>query len=259
MIFNCTKKPKSQTHFAMKIITVANIKGGTSKSTTAIHLALALSKKGTTLAIDMDPQADLSDFFFPEEPVEFFDSGNTLSVLNAETTLAESVKPSNNIDVLPSIIELSDLSYLASKDFSMIPRLKNILLKAKYDYVVIDTPGSGSSENIASYLPASVILVPVTPSKWAVRTVAQVLKKVDEAERFDEQSKKKSVMILPSQWGTSQKQMDLLEKLNTIKSLKILDPIPKNDSIRDRTETGKPLQEGSAPWKAFETLAEKLK
>ncbi|PJZ43874.1 ParA family protein [Leptospira brenneri] len=243
----------------MKIITVANIKGGTSKSTTAIHLALALSKKGSTLAIDMDPQADLSDFFFPEEPVEFFDSGNTLSVLNAETTLAESVKTSNNIDVLPSIIELSDLSYLASKDFSMIPRLKNILLKAKYDYVIIDTPGSGSSENIASYLPASVILVPVTPSKWAVRTVAQVLKKVDEAERFDEQSKKKSVMILPSQWGTSQKQMDLLEKLNTIKTLKILEPIPKNESIRDRTETGKPLQEGSAPWKAFEILAEKLK
>ncbi|TGL77242.1 MULTISPECIES: ParA family protein [Leptospira] len=243
----------------MKIITVANIKGGTSKSTTAIHLALALSKKGSTLAIDMDPQADLSDFFFPEEPVEFFDSGNTLSVLNAETTLAESIKKSNNVDVLPSIIELSDLSYLASKDFSIIPRLKNVLSKTKYDYVVIDTPGSGSSENITSYLPASVILVPVTPSKWAVRTVAQVLKKVNEAERFDEQSKKKSVMILPSQWGTSQKQMDLLDKLRNIKSLKILEPIPKNDSIRDRTETGKPLQEGSAPWKAFENLAEILK
>ncbi|TGN19797.1 ParA family protein [Leptospira idonii] len=243
----------------MKIITVANIKGGTSKSTTAIHLAMALSKKGKTLAVDMDPQADLSDFFFPDEPVEFFDSGNTLTVLNAETTIAESVKKSNGVDVLPSIIELSDLSYLASKDFSMVPRLRNVLQKTDYKYIVIDTPGSGSAENITSYLPASIILIPVTPSKWAVRTVAQVLKKIEEAERFDDAGKKKSVYILPSQWGSSQKQTDLLEKLNSIRSLKILDPIPKNEGIKDRTETGKPLQEGTGPWKSFEALADKLK
>lgn len=243
---------------SMKIITVANIKGGTSKSTTAIHLALALSRRGKTLAVDMDAQADLSDFFFAEEPVEFFDSGNSLTVLTAETTLEESVKGSHSVDVLPAIIELSDLGHLASKDFSIIPRLKNILQKTRYDYVVIDTPGSGSAENITSYLPAHVVLIPVTPSKWAVRTVAQVRKKIEEAERFDPTAKKKSIFILPSQWGTSQKQSDLLEKLNGIKNLKILDPILKNDGIKDRTETGKPLQEGSAPWKSFEALADKL-
>ena len=47
----------------MKIITVANIKGGSAKSATSINLALELSKSEKVLVIDFDPQSSLTDFF----------------------------------------------------------------------------------------------------------------------------------------------------------------------------------------------------
>ncbi len=46
-----------------QIITIASIKGGVGKSTSAIILATLLSKEYTVLLIDMDTQASTTSFF----------------------------------------------------------------------------------------------------------------------------------------------------------------------------------------------------
>ncbi|WP_234930115.1 ParA family protein [Borreliella garinii] len=47
-----------------KIITIVSIKGGVSKSTSAIVLATLLSKENTVLLIDMDTQASTTSYFY---------------------------------------------------------------------------------------------------------------------------------------------------------------------------------------------------
>ena len=48
----------------MKIIAVANQKGGTAKTTTVAALAVLLSRRGTRIhVVDMDPQASLTRAF----------------------------------------------------------------------------------------------------------------------------------------------------------------------------------------------------
>ena len=48
----------------MKIIAIANQKGGTGKTSTTVHLGAALVRAGLhVLLVDLDPQASLTEYF----------------------------------------------------------------------------------------------------------------------------------------------------------------------------------------------------
>ncbi|EQA62430.1 ParA family protein [Leptospira alexanderi] len=248
------------------VITITNPKGGTGKSTTAFHLTISISKNGKTLAADVDMQADFSDAFFPDTPIEDFDEANTFTVIRGETTLKNSVRSKHGIDVLVSSLEMEDFAYHATKNQSLIPKLGSILRNSNYDYVIIDTPGSGSSETISSIMAADYVLIPVKPSKWATRTIKRVLKKINEAQQFlntIQSGRTIESFIVPVQWGKAKQPsaraiqiLDQLQNYNEILSLlkkkevgfdlvkcpMVTDPIPYIQEMDDRTENGEPFK-----------------
>ena len=55
----------------MRIITFFNNKGGVGKTTTVYHVAWMLSELGIkTIAVDLDPQSNLTSMFLTEERLE---------------------------------------------------------------------------------------------------------------------------------------------------------------------------------------------
>ena len=55
----------------MKIITFFNNKGGVGKTTTVYHIAWMLNELGyKVLAVDLDPQCNLSSIFLSDERME---------------------------------------------------------------------------------------------------------------------------------------------------------------------------------------------
>lgn len=235
----------------MKTYAIANIKGGSAKSTTAVHLSDALSRFGKGLLIDMDPQADATDFLWPDASLEELNKGNTMSLLRGETTLDESLHPSLFVDLIPAIIDLADLSSLTMRQPAILSKLKKALAKTSYAWAVIDTPGAIGAELTASLIAADVILIPVTPSKWAVRAVMLLLRELENAR-----DKKAPAYVIPVMFGKSERDLTILSMLEELPGIKkILPTIPKSSAIQNRTEANERLKETSTPGQSFADLA----
>lgn len=111
-------------------IVVANTKGGTGKTTTAVQLALYLTGIGKkVLLVDADIQ------------------GSAFKAL-AERGRLE-IEPIQPCAFLPDLVQL---------------RTQIKAYQADYDHIIIDSGGRAGSHLVASILSSEVLLVPITPS-----------------------------------------------------------------------------------------------
>lgn len=100
-----------------RVIAIGNNKGGTSKTTTAISLAGALSRMGyKVLMIDADPQANATEACGYENPDEI---DITLATIMAKLIEDIEIEPMVGIlhhkegfDLMPASIELSGIEVL---------------------------------------------------------------------------------------------------------------------------------------------------
>jgi chromosome partitioning protein len=163
----------------MRIIAVANQKGGCGKTTTAINLASSLTRRGKkVLLVDFDPQAHAT-LGLNQDP-----SGLEKTIYHAlspavegETVLSDvllTVK--ENFDLAPSGILLSALEHqLAGKD-GRETRLLWALeeLEGSYDYVLIDCPPSIGLLCINALRACHEVIIPIDMSLFSLRGVAKL-------------------------------------------------------------------------------------
>jgi len=126
----------------VRIIAVANHKGGVGKTTSVANIGAALARKGKrVLLIDLDAQQNLTFFYLKdgadEEEVSVYDA------LKGEAALPI-VHVKENLDIVPSSIDLAraelDLSGRIAREYI----LKNLLadVAGNYDYILLDCPPS---------------------------------------------------------------------------------------------------------------------
>ena len=129
-----------------KIITVANQKGGTGKTTTARNLGNALADMGEkVLLVDFDPQSNLSMSFGIERPDELeMPMHEILSlIMDGEPLPAknEYIIIGGKLDIIPCNINLSVTEVNLRDEMSGEHTLKELLepLRSEYTYIIIDT------------------------------------------------------------------------------------------------------------------------
>ena len=161
----------------MKVIAVANQKGGVGKTTTAVNLSAALSElEQRVLLIDIDPQGNATMGSGVEK--------NQLSLSSYEWLLEGAglkevvCTKEAKYDILPSNIDLTaaevGLLEMESREYVM----RGLLSGATYDYVLIDCPPSLNILTVNALTAANTVLIPMQCEYYALEGLSALLETI---------------------------------------------------------------------------------
>ncbi len=158
-------------------IAVLSQKGGTGKTTAVRTLADALRRAGVrTLAVDLDPQGNLSDYF--DVPP---DAQPTVGdVLSGRATAAEAIHE----DVVPANLNLAEAELSLGGRLGRELTLRRALAKLPadaYELVLIDCPPSLGLLTVNALVAADYALITAEAQYFALQGVQQALELIELA------------------------------------------------------------------------------
>ena len=166
----------------MRVISIANFKGGTGKTVTAVNLAAVLAAEGDrVLLIDADPQHNASDFFGAEP-----DSVTLSDVLtgHAEPYWPDILSPTGRegLSLLPADMELLTLDLASMKDGSgsdAVRRLRSLMDVLReddaFDFVIIDCPPSFTAASVAALSVSTDLIIPTRTDAFSQAGVEELI------------------------------------------------------------------------------------
>jgi len=153
------------------IVTLANQKGGVSKTTTAFILGCGLVDRGyRVIFIDLDPQRNLS-FLLQAKPGS--GSKELLQGSQAKHTIQET---GSGYYLIQGSRDLAAAAGLTADTLrKAITPIKEIP-----DYIIIDTPPQLSALTINAFTAADTVIIPTIPSGLAIQGIAELSKTIRE-------------------------------------------------------------------------------
>jgi chromosome partitioning protein len=191
------------------VITVMNMKGGVGKTTVAMHLAGICTryrinqKARKVLAIDYDPQFNMSQAFLPSKTYFALEKARktTLSILLDDDTHLNPYQlqvPGNHtppkvsevttriynytashLDLIPSTLDLMyvALGQATAQTKPIEERFQKFIAqcRAAYDLVIVDCHPAGSLFTKTSLRNSDHVLIPVVPQRYAQRGIGLMM------------------------------------------------------------------------------------
>lgn len=185
---NFVKHRRGSEH--LQVLAVANFKGGSGKTTTAVHLAQYLALRGyRVLAVDLDPQASLTALhgLQPE-----FDVGPNETIYGAIRYDSEAKRLQDiiratyfpGVDLVPGNLELMEFEHDTPRALvdkregpMFFGRLAQSLatVEDKYDVVVIDCPPQLGFLTLGALCAATGLVITAHPQMLDVMSMCQFL------------------------------------------------------------------------------------
>ena len=159
----------------MKIITLANQKGGVGKTTSVLNLGAALAQMGfKTLIVDSDPQGNAtSGLGFDKRSF----SPSIYNVLVDLLPIDKVIRPTS----VPNLFLAGSGKDLAGAEVELVPamaresRLKGSFaaIKEQFEFVLIDCPPSLGLLTVNALTAATHVLIPIQGEYYALEGLAQ--------------------------------------------------------------------------------------
>ncbi|MQA33447.1 ParA family protein [Modestobacter roseus] len=172
----------------IRVITVANQKGGVGKTTSTVNLGVALAMYGLrTLVIDLDPQGNTSTALGVEHTVG---TPSIYDALVSDATLAEVTHPttaSPNLHCVPATIDLAgaeiELVSVVAREHRLRRSIEGYLdelpPEERPHYVLIDCPPSLGLLTLNALVAGDEVLIPIQCEYYALEGLGQLLSNID--------------------------------------------------------------------------------
>ncbi len=157
-------------------IAVLSQKGGTGKTTTVRTLADVLRRIGLdVLAVDLDPQGNLSDYFD-------VDPGASPSIADVLAGRAEAAQAIDD-DIIPANLSLAEAELMLAGKMGRELTLKRALkpLRERYDVILLDCPPSLGLLTVNALVAADQALLTTEAQYFALQGVEQALEVIELA------------------------------------------------------------------------------
>ncbi len=245
-----------------KTIAVSSFKGGTAKTSTALHFGAALAKQHgkKVLLVDFDAQANLTTGlgFDPDE------NESMAAVLQGKSSVHEVIKNSGlpNLDIVPADtwLERVEVTGALAADRYSHERLRDIISPLEYDFVLIDTPPSLCWLTESAMIASQHTLVCATPEFYSVKGLERLGQFIDSIAQRHTLSVLAVVLSFWNPRGKSNEAfMEVIE--NTFPNKLLETKVHRDIKVSDASVYGKPIFEVAPKSRAAEdyiALAQEL-
>ncbi|WP_298358903.1 ParA family protein [Rhodoblastus sp.] len=236
----------------MRVLVVANQKGGVGKTTTAINLGTALAAIGeTVLLIDLDPQGNASTGLGIDRKQR---EVSTFDVMMGEHSLDAAIRPTSvpRLFIAPSTLDLLGVELAIAHEKERNFRLKNALqgtinrgptsARDKISYVLIDCPPSLNLLTINALAAADSVLVPLQCEFFALEGLSQLLSTVEQVKRSLNPALAIHGIVLTMYDSRNNLASQVVADVRAFLGDKVYDTvIPRNVRVSEAPSYGKPV------------------
>jgi chromosome partitioning protein len=238
---------------SVRVITIANQKGGVGKTTTAVNLGTALAHAGErVLVIDLDPQGNASTGLgIPSEARP----RTTYDLIMGGCPPMEAVLPTDivGLSIVPANSDLvgveSELMVEPTRAFRLRDALTAIAAEQRsrpeqaFSFVLIDCPPSLNLLTLNAMVAAHAVLVPVQCEFFALEGLSQLKANIEQIKATLNPGLEIQGVVLTMHDSRTALSREVAQNVRAFFGAKVYETvIPRNTRLAEAPSHGKPIQ-----------------
>jgi len=230
----------------MKLLAIANQKGGVGKTTTAVNLSTCLTEIGKrVLLIDLDPQGNATSALGLEGT-----SGHSIyEALIGQARIDQKIVPTRfeRLSIIPADLDLAGAEIEVARLDDHLTRLRGVLRRlppdSGFDYVVLDCPPSLGILMTNALAAAHQLLIPLQCEYLALEGLSKIVQLVDQIRAFNDSLFIGGIIMTMYDARTNLSQQVVNEVRQHFPSLVYQTIIPRSVRLGEAPSFGKPIIE----------------